>query len=109
MDELAKLSAFLNSPQTAKEPLIVNGMGIQKDTGNCCIKDLHRNCMKIIVAVRSKKFCLSPRQALDGRRVLRIPGRIIKLATWKFENVQAKMARLDIHILGISNAGQRIV
>lgn len=67
----------------------------------------------IIMAEKNKTKALSPRQTLDGQRVLRIPGSAIRIATWnaqsmfkeaKFKNVIEEMTRLQIDILGISES-----
>lgn len=63
------------------------------------------------MATLNKKMALSPRQPLNGQRVLRIPGRKIKIATWnvtsmfesgKLHNTIEEMSRMQIDILGIS-------
>ncbi|XP_048483641.1 craniofacial development protein 2-like [Plutella xylostella] len=65
------------------------------------------------MAVQQNCMALSPRQTLNGQRVLRIPGSAIKIATWnvrsmytqeKIKNVEQEMTRLNIDILGISEA-----
>lgn len=63
----------------------------------------------------AKQICtkaLSPRQALDGQRVRRIPGLAMKVATWnvrslfvsgKLDNLVLEMERLKINMLGVSD------
>nr|XP_034830054.1 craniofacial development protein 2-like [Maniola hyperantus] len=63
------------------------------------------------MAENNNGMALSPRQTLDGQRVLRISGSAMKIATWnvrslysegKLQNTQQEMCRLHINILGIS-------
>jgi len=59
---------------------------------------------------------LSPRQTLNGQRVLRISGSALKIATWnvrslikdgKLENVLKEMERMKLNILGVSDTQWR--
>jgi len=55
---------------------------------------------------------LSPRQTINGQRVLRISGSALKIATWnvrslvkdgKLKNILKEMERMKLNILGVSN------
>jgi len=63
------------------------------------------------MAENKNRMGLSPRQALNGQRLLRISGSAIKIATWnvktlyqagKVHNLIQEMKRLEIGIMGVS-------
>lgn len=65
------------------------------------------------MAEGNKITALSPRQPLNGKRVLRIPGLTKNIATWnvtsmfeagKLRNIIQEMRRLNVDILGISES-----
>lgn len=65
----------------------------------------------IIMAENSINMALSPRQTLDGQRVLRISRLAVRIATWnvrsmyeagKLANAIQEMNRMNIDIMGVS-------
>lgn len=85
-----------------------DGTAMRKATKNHLINFPSR----IIMAKKTIQTALSPRQAFNGQRVLRISGLVMKVATWnvrsvcyeeKLEDVVREMERLKINILGISD------